>query len=762
MSWWKLGNKLLPDVQPGKVSVDPDDLGSVFGRLQGFYGVASPSFQFEQLALLELLGRYNPDVSQALKIHVDLGNSGHGIEVEARNAEAVLDRINWLAANCYALGGGVDGLVNHFLRQIPLMGALSGEWVVAPNLRDGMVDVVTVPVKSIRFRRVDGQWLPCQYTGAGFGEAGYVTLNPRTYSYSPVITEDGKPYAIPALIAALKNIEIQIDAVDGIRSIIRKMGLLGFLDVVLKVPQQKAGESDDTFRSRLQKRLQTYAASYSANLSKGVSVHYDDQEAKHTALSAGTAAGAAQIFNLNEEQVFSALDIPPSMAGRSFSTTETYATVDFRRLATKLQTSQRLIKRFIEKGYTLDLLLRGIDAKVAVTFNPIAGMNDKEAAEAEETRVRTVLAKRDGGLISDDEAAQELGYEQATGRIPGDMPPEGTFTTRFKFDGKVGRYVHVPERLVIGRARLEEAADDRRDQSYVAALQSVLIGPEEAAIAAGIAAAEWYVSGANTGRRNPRYFAEKVYAAFADKLRSELAGSAVNRVTDRFVGDAWRWFRHEDRSFLQAAVRQPGRLERRRALLGLDLAVVDQNALRYLTSIDQYYFGRGNYLADDDGTGQRFITWLEREYIAKGLNIKDAATWNEFRQEFPEVVKKTSYRKVVQIVSTTMARVQNMGQTLSLYENGFEHYRIVGPRTYPICEYCLSMLDRVFEVKVAATRLAKILEKGFEDRKSLPPFLGSKYTVEQVQGMTDVELQAAGFESPPFHPECRHRKAAED
>ncbi|MDP2400571.1 MAG: hypothetical protein Q8M66_01195, partial [Actinomycetota bacterium] len=146
MTWNPFARKPVPDVLPGQVSVENDDMAGVFGRLQGIYTFASPSYELEKLGLLELLGKYNPDVSQALKIHVDLGNSGHSIEVEARNAEAVLERINWLAAHCYSLAGGVDGLVNHFLRQIPLMGALSAEWVVAPNLSDGMLDVVIVPV----------------------------------------------------------------------------------------------------------------------------------------------------------------------------------------------------------------------------------------------------------------------------------------------------------------------------------------------------------------------------------------------------------------------------------------------------------------------------------------------------------------------------------------------------------------------------------------------------------------------------------------
>lgn len=750
--WFK---KPLPQVEPGRQSVSSDDnMGSVLGRLAGFYSFESAPFRLETLAVLRPLAIYNPNVAQALSIWVNLGNTGHEVEVEAKNPDAVLARLNDLAGSVYRLGGGVDGLVNHFLRQIPLYGALSAEWVVADKVTDGMVDVATVPVRQIRFRREEGDWRPYQYTGLA-GDNGYVALNPLTYSYSPLQTDDGSPYGIPPFLAALKNIEVQLDGMGNIASIMRKQGLMGFLDVTMKTPGQKPGESDDTYRARISKRQADYAAAYTANLSKGVAVHYDDQTIQHNAISPGAAGGAKQIWDLNEQQIFSALDIPPSMCGRTFSTTETYAEVDFERLITKLVNARRMIKRFLEKGYKLDLQLQGLEANVTVSFHQNSNLKELERQQAEGEKIDNVLKKRDGGIIDDDEAARELGYEEATGKSPGDQPPAGYFKAKFAFDRTSGRYALAPERIEVAKL---ESAPDRLDQSYVATLQAEVAPAEDAALKAALTKAR-EVAGDRTAAST---WAQIVFQTFAAELRKDLAASRVAGVTARFVGDAWQRARYEDKNHLQASGVRPWRLQKRQALLGLDLQVTDRNALRYLTSIDNFYFGAGNYLADDAAGSAKFVNWLQKEYIAKGLNIKDAATWDEFNKEFPKLVKESSYRKTVQLVSTTMSRVQNMGQTLSLYEMGFERYRIVGPRTSPICEYCLAMLDRVFEVKVAAERLAKIVDKGFEDKSQLPPFLASYRKVEDVQEMSDAELQAAGFETPPFHPECRHRKAAED
>lgn len=728
------------DVSPGRQSVPEDDLDHGIGRLANFYGIKSPRFPLEYLGILELLSIWNPDISQALSIIVNLGNTGHEIQVEGRSPEAVVNRINELAGSVYRAGGGMDSLVNHFLRQISMMGALSGEWVVSDNITDGIADVVVVPVRTVRFKLAAGVYRPFQYTGRAFDSA-YVELNPVTFSYSPVQTMDDSPYGIPGFYAALKNIEVQLDSVGGISQIVRKMGLLGFLDVSLKIPVQRSGETDAAYKLRLQTRLKEYAKAYTANFSKGVAVHYDDQEAKHNHVGSTAAAGAKAIFNLNEEQILSALDIPPSMMGRSYSTTETYAEVDYKRFVSRLSNARRIIKRFMEKGYELDLLLSGINASVSVLFNENDGFKESEKAEAEGKRIENVIAKRDAGFIDDDEAARELGYEKATGQ----RPPEPEPALNFAFNREKNRYEFVRPVLPAVVTCLAKETD-KRVQDYAEAVRAVLESCEDAAIAAAQKAAK-------KAYDTETAFSGAVVHAFNQGLLNALKTADVNRVSDSYVIKAWEFFRNEDNSDM------PKKQARR---LGIDISLTDANAIRYLTAIDRYYFGSGNYLANNPGVGARFINWLESAYIEKGLNIRDEATMAEFQKEFTGMVKETTWQKINQLVNTTMARIQNFGQTMKLYEAGFKKFRIVGPKTYPVCGFCKNMVGRVFLVETAAKRLSKVVQKGFEDPSDLPPFITQAYSADDVEKMTDKQLQDAGFESPPYHPECRHRKAAEN
>lgn len=727
------------DVAPGRQSVPEDDLFGGIGRVASFYNIKTPKFPLEYLKILEILSIWNPDLSQALSIIVNLGNTGHEISVDGGKAEAVISRINDLAGSVYRTGGGMDGLVNHFLRQIAMMGALSGEWVVADSISNGIRDVVVVPVRTIRFKYEDGIYLPHQYTGGGVGSA-YVALNPVSYSYSPVQTMDDSPYGIPGFYAALKNIEVQLDAVGGLSHIIRKMGLLGFLDVSMKIPERKAGEGDEAYQKRLSSRLSDYAKAFTSNFSRGVAVHYDDQELKHNNIGSLAAAAAKAVFNLNEEQIFSALDIPPSMAGRSYSTTETYAEVDYERFITRLGNYRRLIKRFMEKGYNLDLQLAGINAEVSVAFNENSGFREGEKAQADGAQIANVISKRDAGFIDQDEAARELGYEKATGKRPAEP------SLSFAFDAKKNRYEQVRQALPVTIRLARDTG--ARAQNYAEGLISILEPVQDKAINAALKASE-------KAYDSETEFSGAVVAALQETLLKGLKTARVNQISDKHVKEAWQYYRHEDTGDMPKKQAAPRRM-------AIDINLTDTNAIRYLTFIDRYYFGSGNYLADNPDVGGKFIRWLEAEYIDKGLSIRDEATMAEFRENFSDMVKETTWQKINQLVNTTMARAQNFGQTMKLYEAGFKRFRIVGPRTYPICEYCKQMVGRVFEVEAAAARLSGVVQKGFEDPKDLPPFITNKYKVDEVKEMTDEQLQAAGFESPPYHPECRHRKAAED
>lgn len=472
-SFRKVGGVELPP--DGRSSVEPLS-DRIIGSLASL-GSVSPLIDFQMLALLKQLWLFNPDLSQYVSNIVNLGNTGHQVTVDAasdQRAEAAVSRINEAAARIYKNGAGVDGLINAYLAQIAWSGALSSEDVV--NFAGRRVEqTVLVPVEQIRFRYLEGRYVPHQQPGFGLGMMrsvlGLIPLNEETYRYYALQTVENSPYAKPPATAAVGMITgPQTDAVENIKFILNKLGLLGMVSVAVTPPGRKPNEDDAQYNSRAQKYLASVRNVLNGSFIRGLLVHFRDQKIDHSNVPSD-ARGSSEIFRVVEEQVMSGLAMQPAFFGRTDSTTETYAGVVYNLLTAQVSNIQRLAKRRQEATYRLDLTLAGIDVDgVSLSFNRAHALSPLEEAQAEKARVETVLEKIKGGIISPDQGAQELGYDSAFDpSILSDSPElAGTLqrarlgaggasraSATFRFDRNAQRYRFVSQRIEVNGISVE-------------------------------------------------------------------------------------------------------------------------------------------------------------------------------------------------------------------------------------------------------------------------------------------------------------------
>lgn len=470
------GIQLPPD---GRSSVE-----SIPGQFtQSAIGSVLFPFPHGTLRALKCLWLQNPDLSQYVANIVHLGNTGHKLTIDAASdsvAEAALNRINEAASRIYQNGAGVDGLINAYLAQIAVFGALSSEDVV--NFAGRRVDqTVLVPVEQIRFRFIDGNYVPHQQplnlfgfqkSQAQGGVLGLIPLNPETYKYYAVQTVENSPYARPPAIAALDMIEgPQKDSIDNIKWIVQKLGILGLVIVNLTKPPRKPGEEDAQYHVRAGKYLSAVKEVLSGNFKNGLLVLFNDQKVDHANV-VSDARGSSEIFRVIEEQVMSGLAMQPAFFGRTDSTTETYADVVYSLLVAQVLNMQRLAKRRQEQTYKLDLRLAGIQVDdVSLAFNRTEARDEHRKAESEQIRQQMILEKAKTGIISPDEAAQELGYEAAfdpeliNGVQPAVAGGAGAnlwakrsgFSAAFRFDRSSQRYRLVSSRIEIASEASVEA-----------------------------------------------------------------------------------------------------------------------------------------------------------------------------------------------------------------------------------------------------------------------------------------------------------------
>lgn len=375
---------------------------------------------WEILDYVELLATYNPDYSQAVENVKMLANSGHNLFVEggSRTASAVKKKIEEKARTIQERHGGIDGLIEKMLDQACTFGAMCGEWVTDEDLTD-VIDFVDINPKYIRFFWEDDHWAPYQKVDArGLDEAkargqkirnaNHIKLNELTFHYYAFDAAPGSPYGTPPFLAALTNIAIQRDMVTNMAQIVKKIGLLGIVDLTVKGLPMQPGESQEHYESRAGAFLDAYVTIIEDMVKDGGIVHFDDVEVDTTQVG-GNAAGATNIFKQNEELIFSGLKSMPSVQGRSYSTTETYAGVAYEIILRNTAKYQRAVRRMIEGGYWLMVSLWGDNPdKIKVKFNNNRELNRLQAAQAEKAEIEVAVLKWALGLYNQEAVSQEL------------------------------------------------------------------------------------------------------------------------------------------------------------------------------------------------------------------------------------------------------------------------------------------------------------------------------------------------------------------
>jgi len=411
-----------------RFSVD-ESVDHLVSNLYKTYASLALRMPWELLEFLEILARWNPDFSQAVGNVRRLGNVGFDVIVEAGSdaeEKEINERIDKLLRRVNKFGGGMDGIANALFDSAMTFGSFAMEWV--PNNRlDDIRDVYLVPVKTVRFAKKGDDWIPFQRAPLALARTnsdGFIELNPFTFIYKTTIQHPGSPYGVPPYLASLEPLSIQKDMTKNIKMAMKKVGLLGILDFVVKSLDRLPNEDQESYNARCGRVLQEYAKKFGEMASTGALVHFDtDATVSSLSMNAGNVAGAKSLFELNEEQAFSGLQTVPAMHGRSYSTTETYAGVLYEDMLAQVGNVRRVIGSAIEEGLLLACLLWGYKPKkIRVEWKKNSPLNRLQDAQAREIEARTAIYLRDQNIIDQQAAAQELGYSSPAGEAPKPAP----------------------------------------------------------------------------------------------------------------------------------------------------------------------------------------------------------------------------------------------------------------------------------------------------------------------------------------------------
>jgi len=416
---------------PNGRSSTPDFEGNSAADILGTkYSIVSPSFLAELIPIIRALSQLNPDVSQALHNIVSLGNSGHKVFFDRKVPEEQVDRMrnhlknkrkNWAPGQA-----GMDGQINKMFAQVLISGALSNEWVPNNTLTGIQANILINP-ENIVFKLAKDKitYLPYQRIRNSILrqkpriEGDLIPLNTNTYKYYALNGDGEMPYGIPPYAPVVQRISTQNKMNDNIDFIMDIMGLVGFLEVLVTKPDEDGQENETDYEARLQDLLTQARANMLTGMKDGVVSGFKEDHEFEFHSAAKNFKDVVDLYKNNELQIASALKQDAALWGRDYGTSEAKAGITFMKMISELKNIQNLIKTNLEFGYSLELMLAGYTFEyLTVQFNRSTITDDLKYQQAEEYKIKNIQTKMVLGMINQDQAADELGYETPSSPKP--------------------------------------------------------------------------------------------------------------------------------------------------------------------------------------------------------------------------------------------------------------------------------------------------------------------------------------------------------
>lgn len=749
-----------------------------------------PDFPIKMLEALEQLAKYHGDVSLAVENIVSLGNTDYVIEfddqVKDNQAKEMRARIILKEKQWYVYSGGLYSLINDLLAQCAIFGCLSAEQI-PDNSLTGIKKVAFVTPKHIRFKynKEADMYEPYQHVPNGLAAsadvAGLIKLNTVTYKYQTLRRFSEKPYPIPPFLSAIFHINIERDMMDNLRHVIKKLGVLGFLEVLINAPKPATNEDPKLYAQRSRVYLDEIVPEIEKGMSKGYVTGFEGRHKFNMHSTATSVQGTKELVDLNDQKMMAGLKQDPLMFGRNFSTTETLGRVILAKMTSQIANYQNLVATFLGDLFLLDLQLAGYKVKSVIVKFEKAMIGDRlKDAQAFAAQIANADSLYNNGTIGQQQRANLLGYEKPDqkeprivapalganpaedGKDPSPKKDDATDpkTTDKNFKPSLEEFLNAFESLggnakqyeyispacnceghdhVLSYGKLGDTIQKYVDQylgatklRYSKAVKSLTNAVGEKLLGLGEGAGEQEITDAILYTLYTRFKGE-----FTDKMQTTIS---------KFVSDAYTFFRKDKTVF--GTVTETGK-----AVPNGAFNTIDYRALEYFKNSDSFYLGK--FITDDDLKSQ-ITQYIQDEYLTRNLPIgNNTKALSAFKEKFGDIMEGQDW-KLRRIIDTTVSKMRNTAAVNYMNQAEVESFEVVGVTDRLQCAYCKNMQGKTFSVSRAVNSINNLVKSEPELVGMDSPFITAIYKKpDDMKELTGDQLQDAGVTTPPFHSHCR-------
>lgn len=358
----------------------------------------------DDLEIYHLMASNIPIMEGAINAYTRLTNTGFDIKCEKDSTRNlvwdILERLD------------LEEVLNKVLIQYNTYG-FCGVEIVLNEDRTEVVKLKVIDSRTLRVQKDPWGNIVCfkQIIGIPTGEnqnsnmaPGTITLDPDTIMYFQRKPDSDSAYGVSLLRPLPFVASVMMGIEDSIGKIYRQYGAPKYH--VKYTPNSPIPDEE------MEKRMDQLADDFS-NLDAN-SDFFSNGDVEVSIIGAG-----GQQMNFSNElahimqEIMSGLGLPANVLGFNYGSTETHAKEQNIILMSNIRNTQNSFKRILENELLMKIAqVYDLDEVPEIEFEKIQLRDEVSYQSAEQAKLSNTLLKRDMGIISQDDAAIELGYRK--------------------------------------------------------------------------------------------------------------------------------------------------------------------------------------------------------------------------------------------------------------------------------------------------------------------------------------------------------------
>jgi len=379
----------------------------------GLHG--NESCQRARVRLYRFLIDSIPALNAAIWTWTTLSASPITVEIEGTSDEGMISEGEKIVGglfdrvydNRYQKFAAVESLLVEFFNSLFSTGSVAGEVIANPE-KDGIDHFYFIDTSSLGFKLESGYWKIYQDQD---GKKIWFDL-PSSYFYglyADSVNPSGN--SILASVPFVARVEQQL-----LNDMHKSMHNAGYHRIHVKItpPERLPGESENSYVGRANGYFEKTVGMFKDFRPEDNPITWDDVQIEYIGPSAKISASSSWYVNHKAiiEDICVGTHLAPFMLGYPYVSSHNWALFKYEMMQREIRSVQQAAIGFLEWLANLELALKGLEASCRIRFKNevIYGLNDKMAAE--ETRIKTIIMKKEAGLIDTEEARRELEYNQ--------------------------------------------------------------------------------------------------------------------------------------------------------------------------------------------------------------------------------------------------------------------------------------------------------------------------------------------------------------